>query len=216
MANPLFCPDCGMMRNRCICSDRNKNKSRNSFKGTVEAYAKPEGRSDIKNRDILYSKPSGHSSSKPSLKSTKSANSTILSSSRRKEIKNRFPHINDEIIDNFPFPNPREGQLDIIADIQNAIDEGFRYIVLEAGTGTGKSGIATTLARIYEPAYILTMTKQLQTQYAHEFDFAQVKGRGNFSCITDDLESSCDIGTCQTTPSSKNSTAATGSANPLP
>ncbi|MDP3624700.1 MAG: ATP-dependent DNA helicase [Methanobacteriaceae archaeon] len=204
MANPLFCPDCGMMRNRCICSDRNKTKSTNSFKSKIESYVRPESTKQEKSRDILYNKSSRNSSPKSSTYTPKKpSNSTFLSSSRRNEIKSRFPDIDEEIINNFPFPDPREGQLDIISDIKNAIDEGFRYIVLEAGTGTGKSAIATTLARIYEPAYILTMTKQLQNQYAYEFDFGQVKGRGNFSCKTDDLESGCDIGTCQTTPSSK-------------
>jgi len=126
-----------------------------------------------------------------------------LSPARIKELKQNYPDIPPEIIENFPFPSPRPGQLDIIADIYNALEEGFRYIVLEAGTGTGKSPIATTLARIYQPTYILTMTKQLQNQYAREFGFAQVKGRGNFYCKMDDLQSSCDIGTCQTTPTSE-------------
>lgn len=84
---------------------------------------------------------------------------------RRTLKKEEHPHIPDNIIENFPFPKPRPGQLDIINDIYEAIEEGYKYIILEAGTGTGKSAIATTLTRIYKPAYILTMTKQLQDQY---------------------------------------------------
>lgn len=113
------------------------------------------------------------------------------------------PWIDSSIIDNFPFLMPREGQLEIISRIKNAIDDGFRFIVLEAGTGTGKSAIATTLSRIYSPAYILTMTKQLQSQYANEFSYSLVKGRGNFLCKSAGLEVSCDTGVCQTTPRSK-------------
>jgi Rad3-related DNA helicase len=56
---------------------------------------------------------------------------------------------------------------------------------------------------MYEPAYILTMTKQLQSQYAAEFDFPLVKGRANFSCLDSGMEFSCDIGSCQTTPSTQ-------------
>ena len=78
------------------------------------------------------------------------------------ELRRLYPDVDDEIIENFPFSEPRHNQFDIISRISDAIDEGYRYIILEAGTGTGKSAIATTLARIYEPAYILTMTKQLQ------------------------------------------------------
>ncbi|RJS48897.1 MAG: ATP-dependent helicase [Methanobacterium sp.] len=174
MVLPIFCPDCGMMRNRCICGPERKNKAGKNSKN------------NLKGQD------SGEIIKK-----------TTLSSARQKEIKRKNPHIPEKIIENFPFPHPREGQLEIIADIHQALEDGFRYVVLEAGTGTGKSGIATTLGRMYEPAYILTMTKQLQNQYAQEFDFSQVKGRGNFMCKTDDLESSCDIGTCQTTPSSQ-------------
>lgn len=48
------------------------------------------------------------------------------------------------------------------------------------------------------------MTKQLQDQYAQEFRIPTVKGRANFYCRNDDFESPCDIGTCQTTPSSEN------------
>ena len=119
-------------------------------------------------------------------------------------LKEIYPHIDDEIIENFPFNEPRLGQLDIIQDINDAIKKGFKYIILEAGTGTGKSAIATTLAKMYESAYILTMTKQLQAQYSNEFEFPLVKGRGNFACLNNNLDTTCDIGLCKTAPNSKN------------
>lgn len=122
--------------------------------------------------------------------------------SRRNEIKREYSHIPEDIIENFPFPEPRAGQLEIINNIKNAMDEGFPYILLEAGTGTGKSAIATTLAGIYQSAYILTMTKQLQSQYGAQFGYPLVKGRGNFSC-KETLDINCDTGTCQTTPSNQ-------------
>ena len=94
--------------------------------------------------------------------------------------------------------------MDIIQNINDAIRQGYKYIILEAGTGTGKSAIATTLAKMYESAYILTMTKQLQSQYSNEFDFPLVKGRGNFACLNSNLDATCDMGTCKTTPTSSN------------
>lgn len=118
-------------------------------------------------------------------------------------LKRLYPTVDDEIIENFPFSEPRNGQFEIISKITDAIDEGYRYIILEAGTGTGKSAIATTLANIYQPAYILTMTKQLQAQYAEEFGYPMVKGRANFNCKDAGLEATCDAGTCQTIPSSQ-------------
>ena len=117
-------------------------------------------------------------------------------------LKEIYPHIDDEIIVNFPFEKPRMGQLEIIQDINDAIRKGYKYIILEAGTGTGKSAIATTLAKMYESAYILTMTKQLQAQYSNEFAFPLVKGRGNFACLNENLETTCDMGACKTTPTS--------------
>ncbi|MGZ4857548.1 MAG: DEAD/DEAH box helicase family protein, partial [Methanobacteriaceae archaeon] len=120
-----------------------------------------------------------------------------------KELKKQYPHIEDDIIENFPFPSPRPGQMEIIAEIKDVIERGFPNIILEAGTGTGKSAVAITLARIYQPTYILTMTKQLQTQYAGEFGYPLVKGRNNFLCQDSGLEFSCDRGTCQTVPNSQ-------------
>ncbi len=120
------------------------------------------------------------------------------------KIKEMYPEVEEEVIENFPFAEPRKGQFEIITRIKDAIDNGYRYIILEAGTGTGKSAIATTLANIYEPAYILTMTKQLQSQYAVEFGYPLVKGRGNFNCKDSNFDDKCDSGTCQTVPNSQN------------
>ena len=102
----------------------------------------------------------------------------------------------------FPFPHARDQQLETISEIYDAIEKGYKYIVLEAGTGTGKSASAATLAMIYDDAYILTMTKQLQKQYTKDFedyDFALVKGRSNFDCLkyaAEAIEESCDMGRC--------------------
>ena len=73
---------------------------------------------------------------------------------------------------------------------------------MEAGTGTGKSAIAATLANMYESSYILTATKQLQQQYLDDFEdygFVLVKGRGNFKCREYNkynIYNSCEHGRC--------------------
>ena len=88
--------------------------------------------------------------------------------------------------------NPRNSQIRLINEVNFAIKEGFKNIILEAGTGTGKSAIATTLANMYEDSYILTMTKQLQEQYLDDFEemLVEIKGRGNYKC---NYKGSCDF-----------------------
>ncbi len=57
----------------------------------------------------------------------------------------------------------------LIISIQRAIDEKYKNIILEAGTGIGKSAIALTIANMNKRAYVLTMTKQLQDQYYDDY-----------------------------------------------
>lgn len=79
---------------------------------------------------------------------------------------------------------PRPEQKRIINEITEAIEMGFKNIIVEAGTGTGKSAIATTIARYIGDSYVLTMTKQLQNQYLDDFDYmlAEIKGKSNYHC----------------------------------
>lgn len=122
----------------------------------------------------------------------------------KEELQRQHPDIDDEIIENFPFPHARKNQLELITEILDAFESGKRYVILEAGTGTGKSAIAATLGQILQPAYILTMTKQLQRQYADEFGYAQVKGRNNFLCLDSGSLNTCNQGTCQVIRSNEN------------
>ena len=111
-----------------------------------------------------------------------------------------YSEIDPEAVRNFPFERPRDAQLETISEIREAIGKGYRYIVLEAGTGTGKSAIAATLANMSESSYILTITKQLQDQYLKDFNnFTLVKGRANFQCksyLEDNVHQSCEEGKC--------------------
>jgi Rad3-related DNA helicase len=120
------------------------------------------------------------------------------SAEEKRQLQAEHPEIDEEIIENFPFKEARHNQLELIEKILTAFDNDKKYIILEAGTGTGKSAIAATLGQILQPAYILTMTKQLQRQYADEFGYPQVKGRNNFSCLDSGSLNKCDQGTCQT------------------
>lgn len=58
-----------------------------------------------------------------------------------------------------------------------------KYFLVEAPTGTGKSGIAHAIAGWCGSAYVLTETKMLQDQYIGEFAMAKsLKGRSNYTC----------------------------------
>lgn len=184
MSNSIFCPNCGMLKTNCVCGSSKKSKS--------------DGPTNL----FSFNKPITHPILDDEIPEVYSIEDHKLDEGTVAYLKETYPHIDDEIIENFPFKEPRLGQLDIIQDINDAIRQGYKYIILEAGTGTGKSAIATTLAKMYESAYILTMTKQLQSQYANEFGFPLVKGRNNFACLNDNLDSTCDMGTCKTTPTS--------------
>ena len=199
MSNSLFCSNCGMMKNSCVCG--NTPKRHKPSYNSNDSYNSYKSQSLDDSRSILSD--NGLKMESVGVQNTYSIEDNLLSERRVKELKNEFPNISEEIIENFPYETPRFGQLEIISDINEAIEDGYKYIILEAGTGTGKSAIATTLAKMYQSAYILTMTKQLQSQYFNEFAFPMVKGRGNFSCLHDNLDSTCDIGTCKTTPSSR-------------
>ena len=80
--------------------------------------------------------------------------------------------------------DPRPEQVKIINEIRSALESDYTNIILEAGTGIGKSPIATTVARYADNSYILTMTNQLQNQYLTDFSWLvdTMKGRRNYSC----------------------------------
>jgi ATP-dependent DNA helicase DinG len=95
----------------------------------------------------------------------------------------------NELIKNFPFPNIRESQLDVLNEIANGFASGYKYVLLEAPTGFGKSPVAIAVGRTLGTSYVCTSTKDLQTQYAKDFPFVKLaKGKNNFICnVKDDF-----------------------------
>ncbi len=90
--------------------------------------------------------------------------------------------INDYLI-NFPHTSFRNNQHKVLQQICDAFSSGYKRIILEAPTGFGKSAIAITIARTLGSSYICTATKDLQTQYTHDYKFLKVaKGKSNFLC----------------------------------
>ncbi|MGL6298532.1 MAG: DEAD/DEAH box helicase family protein, partial [Methanobacteriaceae archaeon] len=196
-----FCDNCGMLKGRCRCGNpkfnkpvtknTSKTKSTGSRKKKKSFTYRPINKDKINNSNSPNNFSNNANNNinsninRNSNTSTSNGFKSHLSETRSERLKKEYPNIDNNIIEKFPFENPREGQFEIIQEIKDAIDNGYKYIVLEAGTGTGKSVIGATLARMYGDTFIFTMTKQLQEQYIHDFGeygFRLVKGRQNFEC----------------------------------
>ena len=91
----------------------------------------------------------------------------------------------------FPFPEIREPQERAIDFILNAFKTN-RFVILEAGTGVGKSAIGVTVSRYLQnnvtltniedenkqtTSYFLTPQKILQKQYIEDFGFSKLKNK---------------------------------------
>lgn len=84
----------------------------------------------------------------------------------------------------YPFEHKRPGSDEIFDGIENAINAGKKFIILEALTGAGKGGYAIAYSRKYKTP-ILTATKLLQEQYVDTKEFWQeysLKGKSNYMC----------------------------------
>jgi ATP-dependent DNA helicase DinG len=110
----------------------------------------------------------------------------------------------NDYLSNFPHYAFRSNQDQVIKQICDAFNSGYKCIILEAPTGFGKSAIAITVARTLGSSYICTATKDLQTQYTHDYKFLKdAKGKSNFQCrVKEDfidagkyLCPSCNLGT---------------------
>ena len=118
--------------------------------------------------------------------------------------------IKGDLLEYFPFESFRKGQEQSIQQILSAIENDYKYIILDAGTGSGKSSVARTVIDYCTmnknwDSYILSSTKMLQNQYYDEsliynkfdVDYRVGKGRGNFKCRWNDDD--CNNGECRIT-----------------
>lgn len=85
----------------------------------------------------------------------------------------------------FPWKEFRPGQRECIEAILNAFNDGKKFVVLEAPTGSGKSVIGMTVSKFFQNSYYLTIQKILQDQLTKDFsnDFTKsLKGRNAYKC----------------------------------
>lgn len=101
---------------------------------------------------------------------------------------------NDEFIyqlidENFPYEKYNEGQRNAIFTAVKAFLSGKRHVIMESPTGTGKSIIAITLAKVLNHlnhavcGTIITVTKGLQDQILNDgFVNADLRSATNYKC----------------------------------
>ena len=100
----------------------------------------------------------------------------------------------------FPYQTCRSAQENAINTALNAfVNEGKRFVIIEAATGTGKSAIGYTIAKFMSyrfpnvdetyksGAYFLTTQKLLQEQYMRDFgdekgSMRQIMSATNYQC----------------------------------
>lgn len=92
----------------------------------------------------------------------------------------------------FPAPTFRDHQKQAIIDIVNAFQDGYEYVVLDGPTGSGKSYINTTVARLARTAYYTTPQNRLIDQIAQDDCLADIytaiKGRTHYDCTSPNCE----------------------------
>lgn len=77
---------------------------------------------------------------------------------------------------------PRTLQINVLNHIEENWDK-FKYFIIDAPTGTGKTYIADSIANAAQNAYIITSSIQLQNQYEKSWiEIVNLKGRGNYQC----------------------------------
>lgn len=82
---------------------------------------------------------------------------------------------------NMPFPEWRTEQLDAM---ERSLASDKRFIIIDAPTGVGKSGIAVALHYLMgsSKTVITTSTRYLQQQYDNTFELPTIWGRSNYPC----------------------------------
>jgi Rad3-related DNA helicase len=113
----------------------------------------------------------------------------------------------------FPYDSFREKQYDVLQEcLYSLYEEGYDNIVLDAPTGSGKSGINTTLLRYADNGFYTTPQKSLREQLQNDPDLQDyiksLKAREDYYCTVsndnckecyvnqDDEESCAEQGDC--------------------
>jgi Rad3-related DNA helicase len=102
----------------------------------------------------------------------------------------------------FPAPTFRPYQKATIKKIVECLNTGVRCILLDAPTGSGKSYINTTFARVITPCFYatpqLSLIDQIKSDPLIGKYYVEIKGRQNYPCVKDTIfGSTVDVGLCR-------------------
>lgn len=120
-----------------------------------------------------------------------------------KPTRNLLTNFSPNIRDHFPFDQIRQAQDMALSAIERAYTNNKKFIIIEAPTGVGKSGIAIaaashaktipTYGQFEAGAYILSPQKTLTAQYMKDFaerGLMELKGKANYWCS--EFDTDCD------------------------
>jgi ATP-dependent DNA helicase DinG len=98
-------------------------------------------------------------------------------------------------VDETLFEDARPEQQQVIPAVAKVLRQGYKNIIIESPTGSGKSAFSMVLPKMFgsdkKSSYVLTHLKGLQAQYLAEMPFMEsIMGRGNYSCKLD-VEAGC-------------------------
>ena len=80
------------------------------------------------------------------------------------------------------FASARPQQRYAIEKAIDAYNSGKRYVIINAPTRIGKSGISYAIANYFGTAYFLTVQRILQEQYKHDFNMPTISSKKNYWC----------------------------------
>lgn len=69
--------------------------------------------------------------------------------------------------------------------VQWALNSHGHFLLLQAPTGSGKSGIATAISQFKDKVVVLTYSKNLQHQYEDIYGWPLLMGKNNYPCVHD-------------------------------
>ena len=134
MSDSIFCPNCGMLKSNCVCgkyvADRTKKpyqKKEKKSKSSSSSNNKSKGAKGLYQYENRNPITVSEDLDLPVAEVYDIAEHD-LPQEVIDRLKEEYPEIPEQIIENFPFEQPREGQLEIIADIEEAVDTYQRII----------------------------------------------------------------------------------------
>ncbi len=98
-----------------------------------------------------------------------------------------------------PYTEARQEQQHLLPLIADKLQKGYKNVIVECPTGSGKSALAYWLPLVFDNSvYISTPLKGLQSQYIQDHPFmSSAMGRGNYECaLTEEELEELDLENC--------------------